>query len=238
MRRAAEHAGMQVAVGAGDLDVLIDQPAQRGGHRRRLGVPHGGIADQRQVELELVGVVAHEFEQMLRAALLLALDHGGDRQRQLAGDRLEGAAGLDEGHGLAFVVAGAARDDDLAPAGQRFDARLERRGLPLVQRIDRLHVVMAVKQHARAGNAVGFADHHRMALGRAHVGGKADAAQVGGDVLGGGAALFLVGRVGGNRGDAQQREQTLDALVDILVDAAQDRVECAHAGLLSAGQSS
>ena len=173
---------------------------------------------------------------MLRAALLLALDHGGDRQRQLAGDRLEGAAGLDEGHRLAFVVAGPARDDDLAASGQRFDARLERRRLPLVQRIDRLHVVMAVKQHARAGNAVRFADHHRMALGRAHVGVKPMPAQVGGDVLGGGPALFLVRRIGGHRGDAQQREQTLDALVDILVDAGQDRVECAHEGLLSAGQ--
>ena len=154
LRRAAEQAGMQVAVGAGDLDVLIDQPAQRGGDRRRLGVPHGGIADQRQVELELGGIVAHELEQMLRAALLLALDHGGDIQRQLAGDRLEGAAGLDEGHGLAFVVAGPARDDDLAPAGKRLDARLERRRLPQIERIDRLHVVMAVKQHARAGGAV------------------------------------------------------------------------------------
>ena len=126
----------------------------------------------------------------------------------------------------------------LRPSGQRLDARLERRRLPLVQRIDRLHVIMAVKQHARTGNAVRFADHHRMALGRAHVGGKADAAQVGGDVLGGGAALLLVGRVGGNRGDAQQREQPLDALVDILVDAAQDRVECAHDGLLQAGNAS
>ena len=232
LRRAAEHAGMQVAVGAGDLHVLIDQSAQRGGDRRRLGVPHGGVADQRQVELELVGIVAHELEQMLRAAFLLALDHGGDRQRQLAGDRLEGAAGLDEGHGLAFVVAGPARDDDLAAAGQRLDARLERRRLPQVQRIDRLHVIMAIEQHARAGDAVRLAHHHRMALGWAHVGGKTDAAQVGGHMLGGGPALFLVRRVGGNRGDAQQRKQALDAFVDILVDAVQDRVECAHDGLL------
>jgi hypothetical protein len=229
---------VQVAVGAGDFDVLIDQPAQRSGHSRRLGVPHGGIADQRQVEFELGGIVAHEFEQIPRAALLLALDHGGDRQRQLAGDRLEGAAGLDEGHRLAFVVAGAARDNDLAAAGQRFDARFERRRLPLVQRIDRLDVIMAIKQHARPGSAVRFADHHRMALGWADIGGKTDAAQVGGDVLGGGPALFLVGRVGGDRGDAQQREQTLNALVDIAVDAAQDRVECAHEGLLSAGHAS
>ena len=66
-----------------------------------------------------------------------------------AGDRLEGAASLDEGHGLAFVVAGAARDDDLPAAVERLDARLERRRLPQIERIDRLHVVMAVEQDAR-----------------------------------------------------------------------------------------
>ena len=71
-------------------------------------------------------------------------------ERQLAGHRLEGAAGLDEGHHLAFVVAGAARDDDLAAVGQRRDARRERRRVPQIERIDRLHVVVAVEQHARA----------------------------------------------------------------------------------------
>src|SRR3974377_1792756 len=69
-----------------------------------------------------------------------------------------------------------------------------------------------------------------MTFSRAHTGGKCDAAQVGGDALGSGPALFLVRRVGGNGGNAQQRKQTVDALVDILVDAAQHRVECAHGG--------
>ena len=151
------------------LHLFVDQPAQRRGDRRRLRVPHAGVADQRQVALELGGIVAHEAEQVFRAALLLALDQHGDVERQLAGHRLEGAAGLDEGHGLAFVVAGAARDDDLAPAVERLDARLERRRLPQIERIDRLHVVMAVEQHARrfavALPAVAaLADHDRMAL--------------------------------------------------------------------------
>ena len=70
-----------------------------------------------------------------------------------------------------------------------------------------------------------------MALGRAHIGLKSDAAQIIGDVFGGGAALRLERRVGGHRGDAQKREQPRDAVVDVLVDAAQDRFECAHAGL-------
>ena len=148
-RRTAEQSGMQIAVGAGEPDLLVDQAAQRGRDRGRLRIPHAGIADQRKVAFELGGVVAHEAEQVFRAALLLALDHHRNVERQLAGHRLEGAASLDEGHGLAFVVASAARDDDFAAAVERLDARLERRRLPQIERIDRLHVIMAVEQDPR-----------------------------------------------------------------------------------------
>ena len=54
---AAEHAGMQVAVGAGDDHLLVEQAAQRGRDQRRCRVPHAGVADQREVALELVGIV-------------------------------------------------------------------------------------------------------------------------------------------------------------------------------------
>ncbi len=232
---------MQVAVGAGQPDLLVDQAAQRRRDRRRLRVPHAGVADQRQVALELGGIVAHEAEQVFRAALLLALDHHGDVERQLAGHRLEGAAGLDEGHGLAFVVAGAARDDDLAAAVERLDARLERRRLPQIERIDRLHVVMAVEQHARRlavahAPLPRFADHHRMALRSAARWSRSRGCAVGGDMLGGGAAVRRVGRIGRDRLDAQQREQPLEAGVEIAVDAVENRGQsfrCRHAVTVS-----
>ena len=225
-RGAAEQAGMQVAVGTGEPDLFVDQAAQRGGDRRRLRVPHAGIAHQRQVAAQLGGVVAHEAEQVLGAALLLALDHHGDIQRQRAGDRLEGAAGLDEGHGLAFVVAGAAGDDDFAATIERLDARLERRRLPQIERIDRLHVVMAIEQHARRA-AVGFAvaafaDDDRVAFGRPHAGLEAEPAQVGGDIFGRGAAVRRIGRVGRHRLDAQQREQPIEAGIKVAVDAVEN----------------
>src|SRR5581483_4457392 len=104
------------------------------------------------------GIVADEIEQGRGAALLLACDHGGDGGRQLSGHRLERPAGLDEARSLALIVTGAAGDDDLAPTGKRFDARLERRRLPEVERIDRLHVVVAVEQHARPGTVAALAD--------------------------------------------------------------------------------
>jgi len=187
---------MQVPVGAGNLHVLIDQSPKRGGHGRRFLVPHGRVADERQVQLELSGIVADKAEQVFGAALLLAFDHHGDRQRHLAGDGLEGAAGLDESHCLAFVVAGSARDDDLASIRQCFDARLEWRRLPQAQGIDRLHIVVPVKEHAWACGAVRLANHHRMTGGRAHGGLKTDRLEIGGNVLGSSAALILERGVG------------------------------------------
>jgi hypothetical protein len=74
-----------------------------------------------------------------------------------------------------------------------------------------------------------------MSRGRTHAGVKTDGLEIGGHVLGGGAALVLERRVGGNRSDTQQSEQSLDAPVDILINAAQDRVESRHAGSLRAG---
>src|SRR5262249_61878360 len=102
---------MQISVSARNLDVLVDQSPQRRGHGRRLLVPHRGVTYERQIELELGRVVTNEAEQVFGTALLLALDHHGNRQRQLAGDGLECAARLDEGHRLAFVVTSTARDN-------------------------------------------------------------------------------------------------------------------------------
>ena len=138
-----------------------------------------GVADEREVQLEFLGVVLDEAEQVVGAAFLLALDHHGDGQRQLAGHRLEGAAGLDEGHHLAFVVAGAARDDDLAAVGQRRDARRRTAASPR-DRADRPAARRSGRRTGRAGScrsrAVALADHDRMTFGLTHAGFEADAA--------------------------------------------------------------
>ncbi len=148
-RRTAEQPGVQIAVGASQPDLLIDETAQRRRDRRRLPIPHAGVAHEGQIAFELLGILANEVEQVLGPALLLALDHHRDVERKRAGHRLKRAACLDEGHGLAFVVAGAAGDDDFPPAGERLDPRFERRRLPQFERIDRLHIVVAVEENAR-----------------------------------------------------------------------------------------
>ena len=87
-----------------------------------------------------------------RAGFLLALDQQleGDRRRRAAG---RGEAGTHpervEEH-LALVVRGAAPQQPAALLG-----RLERGVTPFVQRLNRLHVVMAVNEHDRGGRVLG-----------------------------------------------------------------------------------
>ena len=208
-RRAAEQPGMQVPVGAGEPDLFVHQATQRGRDRGRLCVPHAGIAHESEVAFELCGMLAHEAEQVFRTALLFAFDHHGNVERELAGDRLEGAASLDKGHGLAFVVASAAGDDDFSSAVEGLDARLERRRLPQIERIDRLHIVMAVEQHARrlaVSLIIGFAvaaltsrrlaDDDRMSFRRTHARFQAEAAQIRRDVFRRSAAVRRKCRIG------------------------------------------
>src|SRR5262249_55054420 len=161
---------------------------------RRLGVPHAGVADQRQIVLELARIVPDEAKQMGGAALLLTLEHGGDLQRQHTGDSLVSAAGFNEGHRLTFVVTGTTPHDDLAPVGRGRDSRRERRLLPQIERVDRLHVVVAVEQDVRALAiaAVAFGDDDRMPLGWTYAGVETDAGEIARHELGRAATLVLV----------------------------------------------
>ena len=177
------------------------------------------------LEVGLVGF--EERHEILRSDFLLALDHDGDVDRQRAGHRFPGAAGLDEGHQLALVVLGAARDDDLAAVGVVGDGGLERRAMPEIERIDRLHVVVAVEQHMRPpfAAAVGLGDDGGMTGGRPDLGGKAERRDVGGEMIGRRLAVAGKGGIGRDRLDPQQRKQPLQAVVEIGVDAVEDRLK-------------
>ena len=165
--RAAINPRMQIARRTSDGDLGESKPAQEGGDGGRLRVPLPGVADQRDVRLELIAMRRQEGSETRAAGLFLALDQHADIDRKLAMRLDPGSRRLDEGHQLAFVVGGAARDDDLAIARILDQARIERRRGPFIQRIRRLHVVMAVKQHMRAralgGRRAPMRDHHRLA---------------------------------------------------------------------------
>ena len=67
----------------------------------------------------------------------------------------------------------------LLPSWQRHDHRVERLVCPQFQRIDRLHVVVAVEQHLGALGRVILGQHDRVAGRVAHLGLEADRGEVG-----------------------------------------------------------
>src|SRR4051794_19132079 len=209
---------MQVAIGGGDLELLIEQTAQRGRDRGRVAVPHAGVADQHVVSLKLVLVGFDEGHEVLRADFFLAFDQESDVDRQRPRHPLPGAAGFDEGHDLALVVLGAARHDDLATIGMVGHNRLEWRTVPELERIDGLHIIVAVEQHMRTAARDALADDRGMAGGWPHFSGNAEARDVPGKMLGRRLAIGREGRIGGDRLDPQQREQALQAVVELLID--------------------
>jgi hypothetical protein len=147
-------------------------------------------------------------------------------------DFLVGAAGLDEGHQLALVVGGAAAGDDLGAVRTGLDGGLEGLGVPQLDRIDRLDVVMAVEEHVRriGRGAVVMGDDHRVAGRVPHGGVEADIRQLGDEPFGGLAAIGGIGGIGGNGGDADEIENPHQAVGEVLVDTLEDGIECQAGG--------
>ncbi len=143
-----------------------------------------------------------------------------------------GAHRLDEGHELALVVGRAAGADHRAGLGL-FQLRFEGGAVPQLQRVDRLDVIMAVEQQVRRAFAP-MGDHHRMAGGRAFGGVEPDCLEVVHQPVGGGVAIALVGGVGRDRGDAQERQEALQRGFLVGVEAGENGGEF-HAILLLIG---
>jgi hypothetical protein len=129
-------------------DLRLGETPHAGAQGRHVGGPHGRVADHDGVAGQPVAAVAQELGEVRRAGLLLALDQHLDRHRGRGG-AARGQVRLQpervEEH-LSLVV-GRAAADDLVAALDRF----ERVGLPLSERFDRLHVVVAVDDHGRRG---------------------------------------------------------------------------------------
>ena len=218
---------MQIAVGGGQGDFLGNEAADHGGDGRRFRVPHVGVTDQHRVAGQFLCRCVEEGNQRARAALLFAFEQEADGNRQLAAHFRPGPAGLDEGHQRAFVVRGATRHDMGVTVRGRFQNRFERVGLPQVERIDGLYVVVAVKQHVWT-LARQMADDHRMPDRLARRRFRAEGPEIGGKPFGSTLAVFGTVGIGGNRGDADQVEKPVEPRVDGLVDMGENVVS-AHA---------
>ncbi len=234
LSRATIGAGMQVAAGRLDDDLVADHAAQHDGNSRCFSVPHAGVAHERKVAGKFVLVGFKERMKRRRTRLFLTFEQDRHVDRQVAGFFEIGAGRFDEGHQLALVVGGTAGNDDLAAVRLCLDGRVERVALPQVQRIDRLNVVVAVEQDMRsrlAGLAV--TDNHRMAGRVAYRCFNADVVQFSCQPFSGLTARSLESRVGGNALDLEEVEQSVEAVVEIGIDARQDLVDGTHDGSLN-----
>jgi hypothetical protein len=129
---------------------------------------------------------------------------------------------------LPLVVAGAAGVDDVVLV-----TRLERRAHPLVQRVRRLHVVVAVDKggwRLRAG-VQPVAGHDRVAAGVVHLRVlDADAGQLVGHPPGGAPHLVLLVRVGADRLDPEELVKALQVLVPVVAEVGKRSVDAAGGG--------
>src|SRR4029077_10194419 len=105
--------------------------------------------------------------------------------------------------------------------------------MPQIERVDRLHVIMAVEQDPRPwiGALATFADHHRMTGGRAQTDVEAKSAEIGRNVFRGLAALRGISGVRRNRLNSQQGEQPIETGIELAIDLGQDRghgIICTH----------
>ena len=181
---------MQVDGRPAQGDLGIGQPAHRRHRAGQVRGGHAGVADHDDVAVEPVPPLAEQVGEVRRAGLLLTLDDqlDGDRRGVPAGGgQVRADAEQVEGD-VALVVDGAA-GVQLGTVGALDDRRLERRVLPQLQRVDRLHVVVAVDQRDRGALVGGrpLGEDRRRARGRPDLDGReAGAAQRLGQPLGAG----------------------------------------------------
>ena len=79
------------------------EAAQARRDRRRVGIPHAGIADEREVGLQFIGIGSEERLQRWRAGFFFTLEQDGDLDRQRTLHRLIGTAGFNEGQKLTLA---------------------------------------------------------------------------------------------------------------------------------------
>jgi hypothetical protein len=144
--RAAELSGVQIEIGPVKRDGRGDHAAHAGHRARHVRRHHAGVGDDDDVATEPIATVGEQRLEVRRTGLLLALDEElqRDRRRVLTGGREMRTEAEQVEQQLALVVG--------CPAGTQhvtIDRRVERVGVPQLQRVDRLHVVMGVDEHGR-----------------------------------------------------------------------------------------
>ena len=175
VHRTAVNARVQITGRTVHFDFERGDATQRVGQRRMLQVRYARIGNDDGVAAQLRAVFFQENREILAADLLFSFDDEGEVARQVGLGFQVGFHRLEMGKVLAFVVAGAAGEERMV-----FDAGLEGRRFPQVQRLGRLNVVVAVNQEmwapTRGGGGAGrcLRDDDRIAVRRAEPNVQAD----------------------------------------------------------------
>ena len=135
---------MQIAFRPAEIDLAIHEAAQPVTNRRDAAIEHRRIRDDDDVSRKLALVGLDEVIEVRRTDFFLAFEDDLHVDWQLAGLLQVGLDGLEMHEHLTLVVGRSARVN-LAVA----DGGLKGRRLPQLDRIDRLHVVVAVEKHRR-----------------------------------------------------------------------------------------
>ena len=220
--RAAIMAGMEIFVRSGYRDFHIAQAAHAAVDGRYLVGNHRGIRNQDDIGREFLFVCSHPSRQRGASDFFFAFE---DKlhivtEFPFAQQVFEG---FDVHEQLALVVVGAAAPDGLFSGSRiRTDDRLERIGAPFLQRLGRLHVVMAIDQH-RTGFRIHRldAEYHRISRCRTDFGRIGPRLQQQGlQPLCAGVHIIFMFRFGAYRRNPQQgkqfRKKPLPILFDIL----------------------
>ena len=157
-----------------------------------------------------------EWHEAGAAGFLFALENDRHGTGKSTVDRAPCAKCLDEHHDLALVVDGSARQDALA-AGTISDHWFEWRTLPEIDRIRRLHIVMAVIEDARCRRArrpIRVGKHHRVTLRGVHRRAKAEIAQRRAHPFGAAANLRRKRRISAHGWNAQHLGQARDGIIE------------------------
>ena len=160
---AAMAAGMQVLAGAADRELERREAAARDGDRRLVRPPHRAVGREHEIGRQAARHARATNGLEMRAAdLLLALDQELDVDRQAARRRARRPRRPRSGS----ASAPCRRRRRAHRAGRRAPSA-RRAGCSMLERIGRLHVVVAVDQdRRRARRAEPLAVHDRMAAGR------------------------------------------------------------------------
>ena len=139
--RPAERPRMEVDRRALDVDLDVRVAAQADRDRRQVALEEARVADDGHVRREAFAVRGQPLPQVPRVVLLVALEEVAHVDGQGPARRQEAGEGHDVEVDLALVVGRAASEHPVAD-----DDGLERRRGPQVERVDRLHVVVAVDE--------------------------------------------------------------------------------------------